>query len=87
MEIEFTLCKQTREEILSGYIILLQENRGLEAKIEQLQNTVHNSDKEIEDLKKISPDHVSYLEEMSRLKQELSDLNITHNMGYRRTTR
>ena len=25
---------------------------------------------EIEDLKKISPDHVSYLEEMSRLKQE-----------------
>jgi len=87
MEIEFTLCKQTRKEILSGYIILLQENRGLEAKIEQLQNTVHNSDKEIEDLKKISPDHVSYLEEMSRLKQELSDLNITHNMGYRRTTR
>ena len=50
-------------------------------KIEELEKKLSEKDKQIEDLKNISDDHVSYLEYVSELEQKLLDSRLCGNCG------
>ena len=78
---EFMVKVAKKMKVLPDFIDPENGNDHLFRAIAKLQNTIRNSDKEIEDLKKISPDHVSYLEEMSRLQQQIQQMKLIKNCG------